>query len=93
LLPKVPGIALVAVGGLGRREPAPYSDLDLLLVHSGRSSDVAEVADRIWYPIWDTGIGLDHSVRTVEQAVAVAKEDLKAALACCTPGTWPATRR
>jgi [protein-PII] uridylyltransferase len=80
LMPKVPGIALVAVGGLGRREPAPYSDLDLLLVHSGRSSDVAEVADRIWYPVWDTGIGLDHSVRTVEQAVAVAREDLKAAL-------------
>ena len=80
LLPRVPGVALVAVGGLGRREPAPYSDLDLLLVHSGRSSDVAEVADRIWYPVWDTGIGLDHSVRTVEQAVAVAKEDLKAAL-------------
>jgi [protein-PII] uridylyltransferase len=80
LMPKVPGVALVAVGGIGRREPAPYSDLDLLLVHSGRSSGVAEVADRIWYPIWDTGIGLDHSVRTVEQAVGVAKEDLKAAL-------------
>ncbi len=80
LMPRVPGIALVAVGGLGRREPAPHSDLDLLLVHSGRSSDVAEVADRIWYPVWDAGIGLDHSVRTVEQAVAVARDDLKAAL-------------
>jgi len=80
LMPKVPGISLVAVGGIGRREPAPYSDLDLLLVHSGRSSGVAEVADRIWYPVWDTGIGLDHSVRTVEQAVSVGRDDLKAAL-------------
>ncbi|HSV68193.1 MAG TPA: [protein-PII] uridylyltransferase [Mycobacteriales bacterium] len=80
LVPKVPGVALVAVGGLGRREPAPYSDLDLMLVHSGRTGQVAEIADAIWYPVWDAKVGLDHSVRTVEQALAVAKEDLKAAL-------------
>jgi [protein-PII] uridylyltransferase len=80
LVPKMPGIALVAVGGTGRREPAPYSDLDLLLVHTGRPAAVSGVAEKIWYPVWDTGIGLDHSVRTVEQALAVAREDLKAAL-------------
>jgi len=67
------------VGGLGRREPAPGSDLDLLLLHDGRG-DVAAVADRLWYPVWDTGIGLDHAVRTVAEAVAVAGTDLKAAL-------------
>src|SRR3954468_19242679 len=72
-----PGVALVAVGGLGRRDPAPGSDLDLVLVHDGRS-DIAALADKLWYPIWDTGIGLDHSVRTVEEAVAVARADLKA---------------
>ena len=74
-----PGIALVAVGGLGRREVGPGSDLDLVLVHAGRP-DVAQVADALWYPVWDTGVGLDHSVRTVEEAVAVARDDLKAAL-------------
>ena len=74
-----PGVALVAVGALGRRDPAPGSDLDLVLVHDG-SHDVSELADRIWYPVWDTGVGLDHSVRTVAEAVAVAKDDLKAAL-------------
>ena len=74
-----PGVALVAVGGLGRRELAPGSDLDLLLVHTGRR-DVAVVADALWYPVWDSGVGLDHAVRTVEQALAVAAEDLKAAL-------------
>lgn len=73
------GVALVAVGGYGRREPAPGSDLDLVLLHRGRS-DVKQVADRIWYPVWDTGVGLDHSVRTVPEAVGVAREDLKAAL-------------
>ena len=74
-----PGIALVAVGGLGRREVSPGSDLDLLLVHDGRAG-VAAVADAVWYPVWDSGVGLDHSVRTVDEALAVAAGDLKAAL-------------
>ncbi len=74
-----PGVALVAVGGLGREEVAPGSDLDLVLVHAGRS-DVAAVADAVWYPLWDSGVSLDHSVRTVDEALAVAAGDLKAAL-------------
>lgn len=73
------GVALVAVGSLGRGELAPGSDLDLVLLHEGRE-DIARVADRIWYPIWDSGVGLDHSVRTVDEAVKVAREDLKAVL-------------
>jgi [protein-PII] uridylyltransferase len=75
-----PGVALVAVGGLGRREPALGSDLDLVLVHDGRRSDVGALADAVWYPVWDAGVCLDHSVRTVPEAVAVARHDLKAAL-------------
>ncbi len=75
-----PGTALTAVGGLGRREPAPYSDLDLVLLHTGRVRGIAEVAESIWYPIWDSGIALDHSVRTPDQALDVARDDLKAVL-------------
>jgi [protein-PII] uridylyltransferase len=73
------GVALVAVGGYGRREPAAGSDLDLVLLHRD-GVDVEELANSIWYPIWDAGVGLDHSVRTVEEAVGVAREDLKAIL-------------
>ncbi|GII61720.1 bifunctional uridylyltransferase/uridylyl-removing enzyme [Sphaerisporangium krabiense] len=73
------GLALVAVGSLGRGDLAPGSDLDLVLLHDGQD-EVAGVADRLWYPIWDSGLGLDHSVRTVEEAVTVAREDLKAVL-------------
>ena len=74
------GVALVAVGGLGRREPAPHSDLDLVLLHDGKVDGLSALADAIWYPIWDSKISLDHSVRTPDQALAVAKDDLKALL-------------
>ncbi|MGH3972930.1 MAG: [protein-PII] uridylyltransferase, partial [Pseudonocardiaceae bacterium] len=73
------GTALVAVGALGRRELAPYSDLDLLLLHDGNSAQT-ELANSLWYPLWDARIALDHSVRTVGQAVQVAATDLRAAL-------------
>ena len=74
-----PDVALVAVGGYGRRELAPGSDLDVVLVHRGRR-DVASLAKGIWYPIWDAGLALDHSVKTVKEALNVARSDLKAAL-------------
>jgi [protein-PII] uridylyltransferase len=73
------GVALVAVGGYGRRELLPRSDLDVLLLHGGRD-DIASIADRIWYPVWDSGAELDHAVRTVPQARRVARADLKVAL-------------
>ncbi len=72
-------MALVAVGGYGRRELLPRSDLDVLLLHGGRD-DIASIADRIWYPVWDSGAELDHAVRTVPQARRVARSDLKVAL-------------
>jgi [protein-PII] uridylyltransferase len=74
-----PGVALVAVGGYGRKELLPGSDLDVLLLHDGRD-DIAAIADRVWYPVWDSGARLDHAVRTVPQARRVARGDLKVAL-------------
>jgi [protein-PII] uridylyltransferase len=73
------GLALLAVGGLGRRMLLPASDLDLLVVSSGRRP-VPQVAERLWYPIWDAGVALDHSVRTVREVVAAADSDLRVAL-------------
>lgn len=73
------GFALVAVGGYGRRELLPGSDLDVLLIH-GDAGDPAAVANRVFYPVWDAGLALDHAVRTVEQARDVAANDVKAAL-------------
>ncbi len=79
LLGAEPGVALVAVGGYGRKELLPRSDLDVVLLHDGRDG-IAAIADRIWYPVWDSGAELDHAVRTVPQARRVARGDLKVAL-------------
>ncbi len=69
------GVALVAVGGYGRGELSPGSDLDLLLLHANRR-DVTALAEKIWYPIWDSGVRLDHSVRSLEEARRLAGRDL-----------------
>ncbi|GAA4228839.1 [protein-PII] uridylyltransferase [Actinomadura meridiana] len=73
------GVALLAVGGHARRELTPGGDLDLVLLHRG-GPGIAGLADRIWYPVWDSGLRLDHSVRTVDEARTVARADLKVAL-------------
>ncbi|GIF02949.1 [protein-PII] uridylyltransferase [Actinoplanes siamensis] len=75
----LPGVSLLAVGGLGRRDCAPYSDLDLVLLHNG-TAGIDRIAAALWYPIWDARLGLDHSVRTLPEALSVAHDDAKVAL-------------
>ena len=78
----VGGVALVAVGGYGRGELSPFSDLDLVLLHSTETpaSYAGMLAERMWYPIWDSKIRLDHSVRSVGGARQIARTDLPAML-------------
>lgn len=73
------GLALVAVGGLGRRECSPFSDVDLVMLHDNRP-DAGAIATKIWYPIWDAKVSLDHSTRSVDEALTVADQDIKVAL-------------
>ncbi len=72
-------LALLAVGGYGRAELSPFSDLDVVLVHEGHR-DVAALADAIWYPVWDEGVHLDHSVRRPAEVLEAADGDLRVAL-------------
>lgn len=75
------GVSLAAVGSLSRGDAGPLSDLDLVLLHDGRTLDdtaVNALADRVWYPLWDSGQRLDHSVRTVAQCRQIAAKDLSA---------------
>ena len=73
------GAALVAVGGYGRGELAPYSDLDVVLVHD-EGVDVGGIASGLWYPLWDSGADLDHSVRSLAEMVSAADGDVRVAL-------------
>ena len=73
------GMALLAVGGYGRSELCPFSDLDVVLLHRGKG-DVSATADKIWYPVWDEGISLDHSVRRPGEVLDMAGQDLRVAL-------------
>lgn len=77
----IDGVALVAVGGYGREELAPGSDLDLWLLHAGRlaEEELAALTERLWYPIWDAGLKLGHGVFTPRQALALAARELDTA--------------
>jgi [protein-PII] uridylyltransferase len=77
--PPVVGVSLVAVGGYGRGELAPASDLDVVLVHE-EGVDPGRAAEEVWYPLWDSGSRLDHSVRSLPEMVEAARGDLKVAL-------------
>ena len=83
LLGEEEGVALVAVGGYGRAELAPASDVDVLLIHRNRK-DVAVLAERLWYPVWDAGVKLGHGVRTVKDALRLADGDLEVATSLLT---------
>ena len=72
------GLCLVAVGGYGRRELAPGSDIDVMLLHDGRRNP-RPVAERLWYPIWERGLRLGHSVCTTREALRLAYDDLSTA--------------
>ena len=65
---------LLAVGGYGRNELCPGSDLDLLLVHDGGRSTHG-LPEALWYPVWDTGLHLDYSVRTPREVLDLAIGD------------------
>jgi [protein-PII] uridylyltransferase len=72
-------VALVAVGGYGRRELAPHSDIDVLLVHERRATGIDELATALWYPLWDSRLKLGHAVRSVDDHLAMADDDLQTA--------------
>jgi [protein-PII] uridylyltransferase len=65
-------VAVVATGGYGRAELSPYSDVDLMVLHA--IDDPSEVAAALFRPLWDARLRVGHSVRTVKEASAAAKE-------------------
>ena len=86
------GVCLLAVGGTGRREMAPRSDIDVMVVHRGSAKKIeARLAD-LWYPIWDTGLHLGHAVRAANQKLSVSADHLDTATTMLA-GRWIAGDR
>ncbi len=75
--PKGERIALVAVGGYGRGELAPFSDIDLLVLLPGRATSRQERAiERALRMLWDLGLKVGHAVRTVDDTIRRARDDM-----------------
>lgn len=75
-------VSLIAVGGYGRGELAPGSDLDLLILHDGseRPEVVSEFVNAFLYPLWDQGRSVDHATRTRSETREISNEDIRVAL-------------
>ena len=75
-------VSLAAVGGYGRGELSPASDLDLLILHTGSEKPevILEFVNAFLYPLWDQGRAIDHAVRTRSETREVANEDIRVAL-------------
>lgn len=72
------GLAVVALGGYGRRELCPFSDIDLMLLYRPEEGPRVEVvAETLFYPLWDAGLELGHGARTVDECLDVAEENVE----------------
>src|SRR5262245_3972532 len=79
-----PALALVALGGYGRAELNPHSDIDFMFLHDGQVvagskplPHLSKIIDGILYPLWDIGLKVGHSVRSIEDCVKVANTDMQ----------------
>ena len=72
-------VAIAAVGGFGRGELSPGSDLDIAIIHTGAlpENELAVLVNKILYPLWDKNVKVDHSVRTRSEMRTAAESDLK----------------
>ncbi len=77
------GLALVALGGYGRREQLPHSDVDLLILHDGKLAPeaIAALTEGLLYPLWDAGMSVGQAVRTPAECDTAAQEHLETATA------------
>ena len=79
-----PRIAFIAIGGYGRGELNPHSDIDFMFLHAGQVGGsgkphpyLGRMVDGILYPLWDLGFKVGHAVRTLDECVAEANKEMQ----------------
>lgn len=71
-------IAVVALGGYGRRELCPYSDVDVMILHRIKDKAlVTTLSEKMFYPLWDLGLQVGHGTRTVKESLAMSAANLE----------------
>lgn len=79
--PQKSPLALIALGGYGRKELNPFSDVDVMFLHDGKvkknmPSQVEQIVEQILYLLWDIGFKVGHSTRSIKEAISEANRDM-----------------